>query len=110
MTEFTAAHHALLERFAAMSAAAGARSDYVQGGGGNTSVKLPGGLMAIKASGYCLSDVTAEGGYAVLDGAALRLYQRIAEGLGLPLERVLADALFKLAGELSLEALHTGRT
>ncbi len=45
-----------------------------------------------------------------LDGAALRLYQRIAEGLGLPLERVLADALFKLAGELSLEALHTGRT
>lgn len=45
-----------------------------------------------------------------LDGAALRLYQRIAEGLGLPLERVLADALFKLAGELSLEALHAGRT
>lgn len=45
-----------------------------------------------------------------LDGAALRLYQRIAEGLGLPLERVLADALFKLAGELSFEALHAGRT
>ena len=45
-----------------------------------------------------------------LDGAALRLYQRIAEGLGLPLERVLADALFKLAGELSLEALHANRT
>lgn len=79
MTEFTAAHRELLQRFAAMSAAAGARSDYVQGGGGNTSVKLPGGLMAIKASGYCLSDVTAESGYAVLDGAALRQFYETHE-------------------------------
>ena len=62
MTDFVTAHSALLTRFARMSAAVGARNDYVQGGGGNTSVKLPGGLMAIKASGYCLSDVTAGGG------------------------------------------------
>lgn len=58
---------AALER---MSGNAGARTDYVQGGGGNTSVKL-GGMMAIKASGYRLSQVNARGGYAVLDMAAL---------------------------------------
>ena len=32
-------------------------------------------------------------------------YRKLAEVVGLPLEQVLADALFKLAGELSLEAL-----
>ena len=33
-------------------------------------------------------------------------YRRLAEAAALPLEQVLSDALFKLAGELSLEALH----
>ena len=33
-------------------------------------------------------------------------YTRIANAVGLPPEQVLCDALFKLAGELSLEALH----
>ena len=33
-------------------------------------------------------------------------YQRVAETAGYPLEQVLSDALFKLAGELRLEALH----
>lgn len=32
-------------------------------------------------------------------------YTNIAKATGLPLEQVLSDALFKLAGELSLEAL-----
>ena len=41
-----------------------------------------------------------------LDEATLRFYRRVAAAAGLPLESVLADALFKLAGELSLEALH----
>lgn len=40
-----------------------------------------------------------------LDPAAALFYQRIAESARLPLETVLADALFKLAGELSFEAL-----
>ena len=48
---------ALLEAFAKVSGIAGARADYVQGGGGNTSVKLADGLMAIKASGFCLKDI-----------------------------------------------------
>ena len=38
-----------------------------------------------------------------LDAAAF--YTRVAESARLPLETVVADALFKLAGELSLEAL-----
>ena len=69
----------LLEAFAKVSGIAGARADYVQGGGGNTSVKLGGGLMAIKASGFCLSDITPNSAYAVLDGAAIRDFYLTSE-------------------------------
>ena len=41
-----------------------------------------------------------------LDPATASFYQNLAECVGLPLEQVLSDALFKLAAELSLEALH----
>ena len=64
----------LLSDFSRMSQAAGARADYVQGGGGNTSVKLADGLMAIKASGYCLGDIRPDKAYAVLDYEALRKF------------------------------------
>ena len=37
-------------------------------------------------------------------------YKRIAETAGLPVEKVLCDALYKLAGELSLEALQKPRS
>lgn len=40
-----------------------------------------------------------------LDDATLQFYQNIANIADLSVESVLADALFKLAGELSLEAL-----
>ena len=40
-----------------------------------------------------------------LDPAVLVFYSRIARAVGKSLEQVLADALFKLAGELSLESL-----
>ncbi|MBE6925222.1 MAG: class II aldolase/adducin family protein [Ruminococcaceae bacterium] len=69
----------LLEEFARVSGIAGGRADYVQGGGGNTSVKLFGGLMAIKASGFCLSDITPNSAYAVLDGAAVREFYLTSE-------------------------------
>lgn len=62
----------LLNEFSRLSQTAGSRADYVQGGGGNTSVKLADGLMAIKASGFCLSDIQPDKGYAVLDAAGLR--------------------------------------
>ena len=41
----------------------------------------------------------------VLDDAAAEFYARVAAAAGLSVETVLADTLFKLAGELSLEAL-----
>ena len=72
MGMFFEEHAKLLSDFARVSQSTGARADYVQGGGGNTSVKLPGGLMAIKASGFCLSDIRPDKAYAVLDGADLR--------------------------------------
>ena len=40
-----------------------------------------------------------------LEPAVALFYGRIAAASGKPLEQVLSDALFKLAGELSLEAL-----
>ena len=41
----------------------------------------------------------------LLDPIVVAFYKQIAEAAGIPLETVLGDALFKLAGELSLEAL-----
>ena len=40
-----------------------------------------------------------------LDPYVVYFYQQIADLHGLSLEQVLCDALFKLAGELSLEAI-----
>ncbi len=56
-----------LEEFVIMSKYAGERFDLVQAGGGNTSVKYDGNKMYIKASGYLLSEVTTQKGYAVVD-------------------------------------------
>ena len=47
-----------------------------------------------------------------LDAAVILFYSRIASASGQTLEQVLSDALFKLAGELSLQALqkeYTGK-
>jgi len=44
-----------------------------------------------------------------LENAVTLFYERIAESAGLPLEQVLCDALFRLAGELSLQALYHRR-
>ena len=42
-----------------------------------------------------------------LEPSVVLFYTRIALAAQKPLEQVLSDALFKLAGELSLEALQT---
>jgi len=42
----------------------------------------------------------------LLDPAVIAFYRRLAEAVHIPLEQVLSDALFKLAGELSLEAIN----
>ena len=41
----------------------------------------------------------------VLEPAVALFYSRIARSVGLSMEQVLTDALFKLAGELSLESI-----
>ena len=41
----------------------------------------------------------------LLDAAVVSFYSRLADAVHMPLEQVLSDALFKLAGELSLEAI-----
>ena len=43
----------------------------------------------------------------ILEQSVALFYNKIAELSGNPLEKVLADTLYKLAGELSLEALCT---
>ncbi|NCA99724.1 MAG: hypothetical protein EOM08_09485 [Clostridia bacterium] len=70
--EFVTHHAASLEEFSRMSQVAGSRSDYVQGGGGNTSCKLDDTLMAIKASGFQLGQIEPGNAYAVIDYPALR--------------------------------------
>ena len=40
-----------------------------------------------------------------LDDTVAEFYAHVANDAGLPVETVLSDTLFKLAGELSLEAL-----
>jgi len=40
---------------------------YIQGGGGNTSIKLDDNRMAVKASGCKLSDMADKEGYVVVD-------------------------------------------
>lgn len=79
MKSFFEQHSQMLGDFARLSQSAGARADYVQGGGGNTSVKLDEKHMAVKASGFRLSDVTPENAYAVMNFAALRAFYHANE-------------------------------
>ena len=74
MSNFFESNKNRLDDFTRISTSVGARADYVQGGGGNTSAKLDDGLMAIKASGYCLKDIRPDKAYAVLDYEALRRF------------------------------------
>ena len=46
----------------------------------------------------------------LLEPAVALFYTRVALAAGVSLEQVLTDALFKLAGELSLEALQERKT
>ena len=51
----------------------GKRSDFVQGGGGNTSVKISDTLMAIKSSGTFLADMSLDSGYTFVDHKELSI-------------------------------------
>ena len=45
-----------------------------------------------------------------LEPATAAFYSAVAQAASVPLEQVLADALFKLAGELALESLHRAQS
>jgi len=62
-----------LEKLAWLSQKIGNHFDYVQGGGGNISVKISNVLMAIKASGFELKNVTENNGFAFVN------HQKIAK-------------------------------
>lgn len=57
----------MLNDFVKLSRHAGLRQDLVQGGGGNSSVKIDDRFMYIKASGFCLADVSAAKGFSKVD-------------------------------------------
>lgn len=63
-----------LKELEAISKAVGGRIDYVQGGGGNTSVKLNDELMAVKASGFRLNQLTTTEGFVVVNFRNIRAY------------------------------------
>ena len=57
-----------------ISQGVGNRKDYVQGGGGNTSVKLDDRRMAVKASGYKLNQITPSQGFVIIDYKNIKDY------------------------------------
>lgn len=60
--------------FEAMSQEVGKLTDFVQGGGGNTSVKISNKLMAVKASGFKLKQITTEEGFVVINYMNIKEY------------------------------------
>lgn len=59
-----------------ISHAIGRNNAYVQGGGGNTSVKIDERKMAIKASGVQLRDMNLDHGIAIVDFKKVNLYHQ----------------------------------
>jgi rhamnose utilization protein RhaD (predicted bifunctional aldolase and dehydrogenase) len=65
-------NEASLSQLIEVSRAVGTRPEFVQGGGGNTSVKSPGGAtMAVKASGTSLAAMSEDAGWCEMDVARL---------------------------------------
>ncbi len=65
-----------MKQFAQMCQKIGVMPDYVQGGGGNASCKSGGNIMAIKASGYTLKDITETSGYVNVDYLKIKEYHK----------------------------------
>jgi len=77
-----------------ISKAVGIYPDLVQGGGGNTSVKIDQELMAIKASGYRLDQVTERDGFAIVNYRNIVEYFNTADiASDVDYEKVGADLL-----------------
>ena len=78
----------LLEELEIISGAVGNLPEYVQGGGGNTSVKLDEKLMAVKASGFKLKQITSYEGFVVVNYKNIREYfGKVDLGSGIDYEK-----------------------
>jgi len=64
----------LIKKMLAVCAEFGSHPEWVQGGGGNVSVKLDGQLMAVKASGLAFKDITDETGFVTVNYQAIKEY------------------------------------
>lgn len=69
-----------LESLVYMSNLMGSRPDYVQAGGGNTSVKFDNGYMAIKSSGCLLKEMKTDFGFVVINGEQMRQFYEANHG------------------------------
>lgn len=63
-----------LKELVLISQSVGNSPDLIQGGGGNTSVKISEELMAVKASGYRLNQITGDEGYVVVNYMDIKNY------------------------------------
>jgi rhamnose utilization protein RhaD (predicted bifunctional aldolase and dehydrogenase) len=64
----------LLKQLQEISHSIGRFPEFVQGGGGNTSIKLNDDLMAIKASGYTLKQLSDTDGFTVVNYKEIRRF------------------------------------
>ena len=84
----------------------GEQKELIQGGGGNTSVKLTDGTMAIKASGTLLKDLTASRGIAYVRFAEIQDYlahSQDGKGLDQFIKEKAKDLASKSFGPPSIE-------
>ena len=63
-----------IDKFISISLSVGRDSALVQGGGGNTSIKIDNHRMAIKASGISLKDMGSKNSYSVVDYTLIHDY------------------------------------
>lgn len=77
-----------LKDFIMVSKNIGNCPEYVQGGGGNTSVKINDELLAIKASGFKLSQISEKDGFVIVNYKKIKeFYESILEGSDEDLEK-----------------------
>jgi len=72
---------------------AASKVSYIQGGGGNTSIKFEDGKMAVKASGCKLSQMAEKEGYVVVDYKSLVTYFDSADAENPEFEEVSSQVL-----------------
>lgn len=73
----------------------GAREDFVQGGGGNISIKVNNDIMLIKSSGYFLKDLTTEKGYTAVKYPQIRSFFNNKNGKNL--KNIVSDSVLQIS-------------